>query len=81
MVVMFAKWLFRMYQAQGIRGVVLHLKACHVLLMQGIAGYRVEDISDLNRRVKRTRGSGLPRLIPAQARVRIRAGDRPSIIM
>lgn len=74
-VAVFMKLVSRWVATQGIRGAVIHLKAAHVLLMQSAAGNRVEDITDLKRRVKRTRGSGIPRFIPRQMRARIRDGD------
>lgn len=39
--------------------------------MQGVASYRVSDISELKVRVKRTR-RGLPTIIPSQQRALIR---------
>jgi hypothetical protein len=51
----------------GMRGAVLYLKACQVLLQQSVGGYRVLDISELNVRPKRT-NSGLPRIIPSHVR-------------
>jgi len=74
-VVIFVRLVNRLVMTQGMKGAVIHLKAAQVLLMQSVAGYRVKDISDLNRRVKRTRGSGIPRLIPTQMRQLIRKGD------
>jgi hypothetical protein len=59
---------------QGEKGATLHLKSCQVLLQQSIAGYKVSDLAELKRRVKRTR-AGLPRIIPSGARRRIREGD------
>jgi hypothetical protein len=50
------------------------MKVSHVILQQGLAGYRVDDLTSLKRRVKRT-ASGLPRSIPAQQRMLLRKGD------
>jgi len=50
-----------------VKGAVLYLKACQVLLQQSIGGYVVIDIGELNVRPKRTR-SGIPRIIPAHVR-------------
>lgn len=79
MICCFAFAISRIAQKQKIRGLVIYLKTCHVLLMQSAAGYRVENITSLGL-VKRTR-SGIPRIIPAQARVRIREGDIATIVL
>lgn len=65
-------------RTQGEKGATLHLKSCQVLLQQSIAGYKVSDITELKSRVKRTK-AGLPRMIPAGVRARIRKGDPQSI--
>jgi hypothetical protein len=63
---------------QGDKGTTLYLKSCQVLLQQSIAGYKVSDITELKSRVKRTK-AGLPRIIPAGVRKRIRQNDQQSI--
>lgn len=63
---------------QGEKGATLHLKSCQVLLQQSIAGYKVSDLAELKRRVNRTR-AGMPRMIPAGVRRRIREGDLQSL--
>jgi len=65
-------------RTQGEKGAVLHLKSCQVLLQQSIAGYKVADLSELKRRVSRTK-AGMPRIIPAGVRRRIREGDVQSL--
>jgi len=42
-----------------MKGAVNYLKASSVLIMQGIAKYRIHDMQELKVRVKR-QGSGLP---------------------
>jgi len=59
----------------GTRFAVIYLKACHVMLMQAIGGQVSKDLGPLGARPSRSRGSGLPRLIPALHRARIRRGD------
>lgn len=69
-VVCFCFLLNKLVRGQGMKGAVLYLKACQVLLQQAVGGYRVSDLSDLKMRPKRTR-SGIPQVIPAGVRVRI----------
>lgn len=65
-------------QTQGIRGLVIHLKACHVLLTQSCAGHMIKDTGSLGVRVSRT-NTGMPRVILVQDRIKIR-GDNHLII-
>jgi hypothetical protein len=60
--------------SQGIKGLVIHLKACHVCLTQACAGHMIKDTGLLKSRVSRT-NRGLPRLILAQDRSKIRQDD------
>jgi hypothetical protein len=57
-----------------MKGLVLALKAMHVLLQQALGDFKLYDITDLKWRVGRTR-SGLPKWILAQDRAKIRARD------
>lgn len=59
---------------QGVRGLVIYSKSSYVLLQQSLGGFKVPDTGELGCRVGRTIG-GLPRIIPAESRERIRAGD------
>jgi hypothetical protein len=59
----FAFTVHRWYATMGGTGTVLKLKACQVLLMQAVAGYRIRDSGDLKMRVRRSR-QGLPIVIP-----------------
>nr|UIW13814.1 MAG: RNA-dependent RNA polymerase [Rhizoctonia solani mitovirus 42] len=61
-------------KTQGIKGLVIHLKACHVCLTQACAGHMIKDVGALNCRISRN-NRGLPRLILAIDRNRIRRDD------
>jgi hypothetical protein len=58
----------------GIKFLVIYLKACTSLLQQAIGGQRLTDLTPFGCRVARSR-SGLPRIIPALHRARIRKGE------
>jgi hypothetical protein len=63
----------------GLKGLVIYLKACQVLLQQSVAKYRVLDLSELKVRPARNR-AGVPLIIPAGVRILIsRDKDIPSI--
>lgn len=70
----FIRELNRLKRSQGLPGVVLHLKACSVILQQVIAGYRIPDMTPLKVRVARS-STGLPRIIPSYQRKLIMRGD------
>ena len=74
----FISRLRSLFRAQGEKGTTLYLKSCQVLLQQSIAGYKVSDITELKARAKRTK-AGIPRIIPAGVRKRIRQGDTQSV--
>jgi len=63
-----------LYQAAGVVFVVKYLKAAQVLLMQSVGSHRILDSAQLGVRVKRSR-RGIPLVIPAAHRQRIRDGD------
>lgn len=65
-----------MYIKQGPKTLVMYLKAAHVIMQQSIGGHYLEDMTPLGLRIRRTKGSKLPRIIPVLHRARIRAGDR-----
>lgn len=69
----FALRIVRMRRHSGLKGVVIYLKACNVLLMQAAAGQKLPSTFDLGTLVQRT-NSGLPRIIIAPHRVLIRKG-------
>lgn len=50
-------------KAQGKRGLTLYLKSSSVALQQSLAGYRIDNMTEVGPRISRT-NSGLPRIIP-----------------
>nr|QED42910.1 putative RdRp [Diversispora mitovirus B] len=72
----YASTLNRMRKQSGMTFVVKYLKACHVLLQQSICGQKLSDTGSLGARVSRTRGGGLPSLIPLHHRESIRKGNK-----
>jgi hypothetical protein len=63
-----------LHRNSGAIGLVLYLKTAQLLLMQSQAGMKVENPRTLGSAVRRTR-SGMPTIIPAHHRARIRMGD------
>lgn len=59
-------------KSQGIKGLVIYLKACHVCLTQALAGHMIKDTGALNCRVSRT-NTGIPRIILATDRALMRS--------
>lgn len=64
----------RLHKASGAIGLVLYLKTAQLILMQSMAGMKVQNPRTLGSAVGRTRG-GLPTIIPAHHRARIRMGE------
>lgn len=58
----------------GNKFLVIYLKACFVTTQQAAGGQRLSDMSPLGVRFSRT-GKGLPTLIPALHRIKIREGQ------
>lgn len=71
----FAKYVVRLQRQGGWKYVVVYLKACKVLLQQAAGGQRIPRTHDLGCAVSRTRGKGIPRIIPADHRKAIAAGN------
>lgn len=69
-VVRFAFKCFTLARHSGLKGLVIYLKACQVLLQQVVGGYKVLDLADLKVRPSRNR-AGVPLVIPAGVRVQI----------
>lgn len=68
-----ARFSFKCYHLaknSGLKGLVIYLKACQVILQQVVGGYKVIDLGELKVRPARNR-AGLPLIIPAGVRVRI----------
>lgn len=59
---------------QGHRGLAIYLKTANVMLMRAAAGKGLGNSRAIGGAVARTK-SGLPRIIPAGMRLRIKAGD------
>jgi len=62
------------HREQGMKGLIVFLKANTVLVQQSLAGFRLRDLTPLGPRVSRT-NQGLPRIIIGQDRASIRAGN------
>jgi len=75
----FARYCSRLYGYQGPKGLVLHLKVAHVMLMKALPGARSDSSSRAIGKVAVSTASGLPRLIPKFARILIRKGDLSTI--
>lgn len=71
----FGRYVVRLQRSGGWVYVVKYLKACSVLLQQASGGQRIDAAQALGCAVARTRGSGIPRVIPAVMRKSIRSGD------
>jgi len=66
--------MFDIAKHSGVKGLVLYLKTAQLLLMQSQAGMVIENPRILGAPVGRNRG-GMPTIIPAHHRARIRMGD------
>jgi hypothetical protein len=66
--------LFFIHRTQGVKGLVIYLKASTVLLQQALGGHVLSDTSGLNTRIAR-RKRGLPLIIPRQDRILILKGN------
>jgi hypothetical protein len=62
----------------GPKGTVKYLKACYVLLMQGVGGMKIRSTQSLGIAVSRS-SDGLPRIIPRLQRQLIRGGNAKAI--
>jgi hypothetical protein len=70
----FARFVHVTIQHQGHKGLAIYLKACNIAVMRSTAGDGVKNSRSIGAAMARTR-SGLPRVIPAGFRKRIREGD------
>jgi len=71
----FVERLLRLHKRHSIKFLVLYLKTCQLCLMQAGAGQKLRDTAAVSGvRISRTR-RGLPRIIPAVCRRKIRKGD------
>lgn len=65
---------WRLQKRGGIKFLVIYLKGCASILQQSIGGQRLYDLTPFGARIGRTH-AGLPNIIPALHRARIRRGD------
>nr|QDH89122.1 MAG: RNA-dependent RNA polymerase [Mitovirus sp.] len=63
----------RLYKHGGIKYLVIYLKACLSMLQQAVGGQRLHDLTPFGARVGRSH-RGIPSIIPALHRARIRSG-------
>ena len=75
---MFVQTCREIGKRSGIKFLVLYLKAAQILLQQSVGEYKVSDTRSFKVAVARTR-SGIPRIIPADSRERIRARSKGEI--
>jgi hypothetical protein len=66
--------LHRLQKRNGLTYMVLFMKSAQSLLMQSLGGQRLHSLNPLGLRLARTK-AGLPRIIPALHRARMRSGD------
>lgn len=67
-------FLHRLQKRNGLAYMVKFMKSAQSLLMQSLGGQRLYNLNPLGLRLARTK-AGLPRVIPALHRARIRGGD------
>ena len=79
-IVLFIVHVKNLMRTQGVKGTSKYLKASVVSLQQSLGGHLVRDVAQLGARVSRS-GRGIPRFIPPQIRIRIRASDPTAIRM
>jgi len=73
-IISFCNFCFKYIQVSGLTGLIIYLKACHVLLQQASGRHRIKNMSPLGIRFARSKG-GLPKVIPALHRRRILRGE------
>lgn len=66
--------LYRLQKNNGLPYMVKFMKSAQSLLMQSLGGQRLHNLNPLGLRLARTK-AGLPRVIPALHRARLRGGD------
>jgi len=72
--------LSKVRKTQGDKGLAMYLKSSAVSLQQGMSGYHIKDLTQVGPRISRTKGSGLPRIIPASHRL-ILINKRPGYLI
>jgi hypothetical protein len=71
----FGAYIARQRKTVGVKGVVIYLKGCYVLLQQVVGNQVLDNPRRLGCAISRSR-SGLPRLIPVYHRKMILSGDK-----
>jgi hypothetical protein len=74
-VITFLGHCWTLQQKAGMRMLVIYLKASYVVMQQSLGGQRLDDMSPLGTRFARTKGAGLPKVIPALDRKLITGGN------
>ena len=74
----FSRFATRMYRMRGSQGLAIYLKAANLLLIRATAGRKLDDSRLAGAAVSKTNG-GLPRVICAAHRLRIKGGDKAVI--
>jgi len=69
-IITFMNFCFKYIKHNGLKGLVIYLKACTVILQQASGKHKLQSMNGLNIRFARTR-SGYPRVIPILHRTRI----------
>jgi hypothetical protein len=72
--IVFARFAVALTKSQGQRGLAIYLKAANLILIRSVSGKRLLNSRDGGMAVAVSHG-GLPRLIPASHRARIKGGD------
>lgn len=72
--IVFARFAVALTKSQGQRGLAIYLKAANLILIRSISGKKLLNSRDGGTAVAVSHG-GLPRLIPASHRARIKGGD------
>lgn len=73
-IVVFCAFCFKHIQKSGVTGLIIYLKACYVILQQASGRDRLNNMNPLKVRFARNK-AGLPKVIPALHRARIRRGE------
>lgn len=72
--IVFARFAVALTKSQGQKGLAMYLKAANLILIRSVSGKKLLNSRDGGMAVAVSHG-GLPRLIPASHRARIKGGD------
>lgn len=76
--IVFVRFVVEMRKNQGQRGLAIYLKAANLILIRSVSGNKLSNARDGGSAVSVTHG-GIPRIIPANHRTRIKSGERSVI--